>query len=207
MTNPHHFFFHSNHCKPLVPTACCDIMWHNGIMAWHKCIICIFSQLWIFLISSLIRTELLGADSTINTNPRLNLQGGGGLVTKSWPTLANPMDCSPPGVDIEKLFRWSNMFLYYLLNYHWNENAKFRNPHRELTDIRISTSRNCTLEYSLQSRWADDFSVIWGSILSQSVARHTAPEHPSCYSEWEVCQYYPHSFRVPTLSPTALRGI
>ena len=97
--------------------------------AWHKCIICILSQLCFFLISSQIRTELLGADSIINTNPRLNLQGGG-LVAKSCPTLATPMDCSPPGLDTEKLFRWSNMCLYYLLNYYWNESAKFRNPHR-----------------------------------------------------------------------------
>ena len=31
--------------------------------------------------------------------------GGGGLVTKSCPTLCNPMDCSPPGSSVRGVFQ------------------------------------------------------------------------------------------------------
>ena len=38
--------------------------------------------------------------------------GGGGLVTKSCPTLCNPMDCSPPGSSVHGVCQakhWSGL--------------------------------------------------------------------------------------------------
>ena len=31
--------------------------------------------------------------------------GGGGLVAKSYPTLVTPMDCSPPGSSVHRIFQ------------------------------------------------------------------------------------------------------
>ena len=42
--------------------------------------------------------------------------GGGGLVTESCPTLATPMDCSPPGSSVHgilqaRILEWENVIL------------------------------------------------------------------------------------------------
>ena len=36
----------------------------------------------------------------------LNMGSGGGLVTKSYPTLCDPMDCSLPGSSVHEISCW-----------------------------------------------------------------------------------------------------
>ena len=55
------------------------------------------------------RVQFLGWEDTLEkkmaTDSSILACGGGGLVTKSCPTLCNPMDCSPPGSSVRGVFQ------------------------------------------------------------------------------------------------------
>ena len=55
------------------------------------------------------RVQFLGWEDPLEkkmaTDSSILTCGGGGLVTKSCPTLCDPMDCSPPGSSVHGVFQ------------------------------------------------------------------------------------------------------